>query len=216
MLSELFTALEETLFMVFSAGLFTWCIGLPLGVLLKEKIDSPIYPYFYRGLSFALHSLNTVPYLILMIALIPLSRKFMGFDQGSIAAIVPMTIAAIPAFAKSTENALNNVPKGVIDLAISIGATRWQIIYKILIPEAFPTILQALTETFIRLFGFAIVAGALGCGGLGELAMQKGYSQGQFEVDYLVALVILSIIIIQMIQKAGQFLISGKLMLKNR
>ena len=218
MLSELFTALEETLFMVFSAGLFTWCIGLPLGVLLKEKTQStsPIFQYLHRGLTIMLNALNTVPYLILMIALVPLSQKLFGMESGSLAAIIPMTIAAIPFFAKSTEAALCAVPKGIVDLAVSIGATRWQIIYKILIPEALPSILQALTDTFVRLMGFAMVAGAVGCGGIGALAIEKGYDQGQFEAEYLIALVIISIALVQIIQKTGKFIASGAPILRGR
>ena len=215
MLTEILTALEETLFMVFSAGILTWCIGLPRGVLLAQKSQNVIFIYFCHIITFILNGLNSVPNLILMIALIPFSIGLFKIERNCMAAIFPLVLASIPFFAKRVAAALENVPKGIIELGISVGATRWQIIYKILIPEAFTQILTGFMSTLVKLLEHAVIAGALGCGGIGLLAVQKGYSQKALDVDYIIILVIVTIVMTQLLQRFSKFIHSGALLSKS-
>lgn len=209
MLPELISALEETLFMVFTAGLLTWVIGLPLGALLSvsrpnQMLDNHL---LYNFLKIFINITSSIPYVILMVATIPLTQAMMGSEEGSIAAILPLTLAAIPLFAQSTANALNQVPKGLIEAAESVGATPFQIIYKVLVPESLPNIIHALTGTLVHLVGFSAIAGALGAGGLGGLAVHKGYYS--FQTDYIIAIVVTLMIIIHIIQACGDYIVYG-------
>lgn len=209
MLHELFNALEETLFMVFTAGLLTWIIGLPLGALLSVTRQEQMMENYliHKGLHFFINTTSSIPYIILMIAAIPLTQTLMGTEEGSIAAIVPLTLAATPLFARLTSNALDQVPEGLLEAALSVGASKFQIIYKVLIPEALPNIISGLTTTLVHLVGYSAIAGALGSGGLGGLAVHKGYYS--FQTDYVLATVIALMAIIQLIQSCGDYIVYG-------
>ncbi len=211
MLHTLFNALEETLFMVFSAGLLTWIIGLPLAAFLSvlSTQQSSSVSFIYKPLSFVISIAHKVPYIGLMIALIPLTRFIMGTGEGSVAAILPLTLAAIPYFTQLCEKALNKVPRGLIEAAKAAGASPLQIIYKVLIPEALPNIILALTTTLTHLIGYSTMAGALGGGGLGSLMIHKGYQD--FHSEYVIAAVILLIALIQIIQLCGDYIANGNL-----
>jgi D-methionine transport system permease protein len=209
MLHELLNALEETLFMVFAAGLLTWIIGLPLGTLLsitrpRQFLESYL---IFKILKFFINTTHSVPYIILMVLVIPLTRWLMGTEEGSVAAIFPLTLAAVPLFARLTSTALNQVPKGLIETAESVGATPFQIIYKVLIPEALPNIINAFTTTLIHLVGYSAIAGTLGSGGLGSLAVHKGYHL--FQTDYVLATVMTLMAVIHLIQACGDYIVYG-------
>lgn len=211
MLHELLNALEETLFMVFTAGVLTWLIGLPLGALLcLTKPDHLIpSPLFNHVLALILNTARSIPFVIFLIALIPFTRLLMGTGEGSIAAILPITLAGIPLFAQLTFNALQTIPKGVIEAAETVGATSFQILYKVLIPEALPDIIKALAETLIQILGYSVMAGVLGAGGIGGLVVQKGYQT--FQMDYILTSAILLILLVQIIKICSNYIVEGSL-----
>ncbi len=211
MLHDLLNALQETLFMVFTAGFFTFMIGLPLGVLLSvtRKGQFLANPFLNKIFGTFINAARSIPYIVFMVALIPLTRLIVGTGEGSIAAIVPLTLAAIPFFARLAETAIAEVPKGLIEAAQSVGASPKQIIYKVLIPEALPGIINGLTVTLVHLVGYSAMAGAIGGGGLGSLAIHKGYHA--FQTNYIVATVVILICLVQMIQICGDYIVHGTL-----
>lgn len=206
MLSQLFEATGETLVMVFFSTLFSLVLGLPIGVLLhitgKEE-DGGIIPsaVFNNVLSRIVNVLRSFPFIILLIVLIPLSRLIVGTSIGTKAAIVPLSIAAAPFVARIIESALKEVDPGVIQAAKAMGSTNWQLVYKVLIPEAMPALMSGLTLTIINLIGYSAMAGTIGGGGLGDLAIRYGYQR--FRPSYLVGAVIVILIMVEIIQVAG-------------
>ena len=211
MLHDLFNALEETLFMVFSAGLLTWVIGLPLGALLSVTGPNKFLEkrFIYSPLHFVVRTTRSIPYIVFMICLIPFTRLVAGSIEGSMAAVIPLTLASIPYFAQLSEKAISKAPAGLIEAALAIGASPIQIIYKVLIPEALPNIISALTSTLIHLIGYSTIAGALGGGGLGGLMIQKGYQS--FHADYVIATVIILVALVQTVQICGDYIANGSL-----
>jgi D-methionine transport system permease protein len=211
MLNELLNALEETLFMVFSAGLFTWMMGLPIGVFLSVTNTGKILEnkLVYKILHFCIHTTRSIPYIAFMIAMIPFTQFLVGAYEGCIAAVVPLTLAAIPHFAQLSEKALNRIQPGIIEAAKAVGATTFQIIYKVLIPEALPNIIKALTMTLNHLIGYSTIAGALGAGGLGSLVIYKGYHD--FHFDYVLATLVILMALIHIIQFSGNYIANGNM-----
>lgn len=211
MLHELLNALEETLFMVFSAGLITWIIGLPLGAILSVTAPGKFLenPYAYNSLDFLLNTTRSVPYIVLMIAVVPFTRFVVGSIDGCVAAVIPLTLAAIPYFAHFCEKAINKIQPGLIEAAEAAGASSFQIIYKILIPEALPNIIKGLTLTLTHLVGYSTIAGALGAGGLGAVIIQRGYQT--FYIDYVLTIMILLIVLVHTIQSCGNYIAHGSI-----
>jgi len=211
MLHELLSAVEETLFMVFTSGLLTWIIGLPLGAYLS--ITRPHHllgnAFIHKPLSLIMKTALSIPYLVFMIALIPFTRYLTGAQEGTLAAILPLTLAGIPHFAKLTENAINKIPQGLIETAQSVGATPFQTIYKVLIPEALPEIIQGLTSTLNHLLGFSLIAGTIGAGGLGNLVIVKGYYK--FQVEYIAATIAILMLLTLILHLCGNYIIHGNL-----
>lgn len=212
MLHSLLSAFQETLFMVLTAGFLSLLLGLPLGIVLSlaQAKRTPTYTFFNS----LLHLAESIPYVILMIAMIPLARwctaNTQGFQVGpSMVAILPLTLIALPFFSRFIAQSLNAVPKGLIQAAEAMGASRFQIIQKCLIPESLADIIKGFTQTLIYLVGFSTVAGLLGYGGLGQLAMDKGYNS--FDIQYLLGIAILLTAFIQIIQRSGQYLADGTL-----
>lgn len=213
MLHNLLNAFEETLFMVFASGLFTLLLGLPLGILLaithpKQLLESA---WIHKALDLAIKATHSIPYIILMIALIPLSRWLMGTEEGCLAAILPLTLATTPFFAKLCEQAIHDIPQGVIETAQAMGATPLQIIRYIFLPEAQSKIIRGLTVTLTHLVGYSTIGGALGSGGLGNLAIDKGYHYHVFQADYVFATALVLVIMTQAIQKVGEYIAQGSL-----
>lgn len=211
MFYELLNALEETLFMIFAAGLLTWVIGLPLGTLLSITASEKFLdnPYFYKPLAGLLNITRSIPYIALMIAVIPFTRFIAGSIDGCVAAVVPLTLASIPYFAQLCEKAINKIEPGLIKAARMAGASPLQIIYKILIPEALPAIIKSFTIILTHLVGYSTIAGTLGAGGLGTLMIQNGYQT--FHADYVVSAMVLLVVLIKMIQSCGDYIVHGTL-----
>lgn len=207
-------ATVETLLMVLFSTVFSMILGFPLGVLLC--VTDPVSgitpkPVLNQILSRIVNILRSFPFIILMIVLFPLSRIIVGTSIGTKATIVPLSIAAAPFVARVIETSLREVDPGVIQAARAMGSTNWQIIYKVLIPEALPGLVDGITLTIINLIGYSAMAGAIGGGGLGDLAIRYGYQR--FRTDVMAVSVIVIILLVEVIQFIGTK-ISGHLMSK--
>ncbi|AWP34733.1 metal ABC transporter permease (plasmid) [Pantoea vagans] len=203
----LLNATGETLYMVLLAALFTVAIGLPVGVLLFLTRPKGILPN--RGISLLLNTLvNTgraLPFVVLLIALIPFTRLLVGTTLGSTAAIVPITLGAFPFFARIVENALDEVDRGRIEAVVSMGGTLWHIVSRVLLPEALPALVAGVTLTIVMLIGFSAMAGVVGGGGLGDLAIRYGYQR--FDNQIMAATIVVLLALVMLIQKLGDRLV---------
>ena len=197
------TSTLQTLVMVALSTLFALLIGFPLGVLLNitNRFGITPRPVFNAVLSRIIDVLRSFPFVILMIVLLPFTRLVLGTAIGTAATIIPLSIAAAPFVARITETALNEVDSGMIQAARSMGSTNWQIIYKVLIPEAMPSVASGITLTIINLIGYSAMAGTLGGGGLGDLAIRYGYQR--FRTGIMLAAVVVIIVLVALIQFAG-------------
>ena len=197
------TSLLETLWMVGVSAAIGTVIGLPLGVLLVITDQHGLLQNrsLNRVLGLLANAVRSTPFIILLVAVIPLTRWIVGTSIGTSAAIVPLTIAAIPFIARLVETALREVDRGLVEALQSMGATPWQIIRTVLIPEALPGIVAGLTITLVSLIGHSAMAGAVGGGGLGDLGIRYGYQRFLPEVMTLVVVVL--IVLVQLIQSAG-------------
>jgi D-methionine transport system permease protein len=207
MLDLFLRAFGETLLMVSVAGLLGGLIGVPLGILLYLTDRRGILPNpaFNRVAGLVVNAVRSTPFIILLVAVIPLTRFFVGSSIGTAAAIVPLTIAAAPFVARLVETALAEVDRGLIEAAQAMGATTGQIVFKVLIPEAFPGIVAGLTITFVSLVGYSAMAGAIGGGGLGDVGIRYGYQRFLPEVMLMVVLIL--IVFVQMVQSLGDWLV---------
>ncbi|MGI6650970.1 MAG: methionine ABC transporter permease [Limnochordia bacterium] len=203
MLSMLWSATRETLQMVVTATVLATLAGLPLGILLTATGPRHILeqPLLHRVLGGVVNIGRSIPFIILMVAIIPFTRAVVGTSIGTSAAIVPLTVAAVPFVARLVDGALREVDPGVIEAAISMGASPPQIIYKVLIPEALPALVLAVTLTAVNLVGYSAMAGSIGGGGLGDLAIRYGYQR--FRGDIMLLTVIILVVLVQGIQMLG-------------
>lgn len=193
----------ETFYMVGASACLTVLLGLPLGVLLviTDKQQLLAAPVLNRVIGAIVNVGRSLPFIILLVALIPLTRAIVGRSIGSTAAIVPLTIGAVPFFARLVETALREVERGLVEAAQAMGATTWQIIAKVLLPEALPSLVLSFTITIIALLGYSAMAGTVGGGGLGDLAIRYGYNR--FQTDVMIVTVILLVVLVQVIQMLG-------------
>lgn len=198
--------LWETLVMTFVSGGLSFLLGLPLAVVLVVTDKGGICEAvaLNRILGGVVNALRSVPFIILLVAVIPLTRLITGSAIGIAAAIVPLTISATPYFARIAEVSLREVPRGLIDAARSMGAARATIIRDVLVPEALPGIVSGFTVTLITLIGASAMAGAVGAGGLGDIAIRYGYQR--FETGVMVAVVVVLILLVWAVQAAGDAL----------
>ncbi len=203
----LLTATGETLYMVLLASLFTLMIGLPLGVLLFISRKGGLYPMprLNRLLGGLVNLGRSLPFVVLLIALIPLTRLVVGTTLGSTAAVVPITIGAFPFFARIVENALDEVDRGRVEAILAMGGHIGHVIFKSLLPEALPALLAGLTLTLVMLIGFSSMAGVIGGGGLGDLAIRYGYQR--FNNQIMVATVLVLVLLVQGVQSCGDRLV---------
>ncbi|WP_315312476.1 methionine ABC transporter permease [Pantoea vagans] len=203
----LLNATGETLYMVLLAALFTVAIGLPVGVLLFLTRPRGILPD--RAISLLLNALvnigRALPFVVLLIALIPFTRLLVGTTLGSTAAIVPITLGAFPFFARIVENALDEVDRGRIEAVVSMGGTLWHIVSRVLLPEALPALVAGITLTIVMLIGFSAMAGVVGGGGLGDLAIRYGYQR--FDNQIMAATIVVLLALVMLIQKLGDRLV---------
>ena len=199
-------SLLETLYMVFTSLIFTILIGLPLGILLIITEKDHILPHggIHQTLSSMVNVTRSLPAIILMIFLIPFTRFLVGTSIGTTAAIVPLVIAAAPFFARIVESAIKEIDWGIIEAAIAMGATPFQIIVRVLIPEAMPSLVLGVTITIINIIGYSAMAGTVGGGGLGDLAIRYGYHR--FQTDTMIATVIVLILLVQIVQASGNWI----------
>ena len=192
----------ETLLMTFASTIFAYIIGLPLGVTMVITDARGISPHkTLNGILGAIVNIGrSIPFVILIVAVIPLTRFIVGKAIGPVAAIVPLTIAAAPFVARMVETALQEVDPGVVEAAKTMGATNWQIAKKVLLPEAVPSLIRGFSITTITLIGYSAMAGAFGAGGLGDIAIRYGHHR--YQADVMWVTVVLIVVIVQVIQMA--------------
>ncbi|ARW83489.1 MULTISPECIES: methionine ABC transporter permease [Aeromonas] len=208
MINLLVTALGDTLLMVFASALFGCLLGLPLGVALHVTKAGQILanPALNKLLGILVNIGRSVPFIILLVAIIPLTRLIVGTSIGTIAAIVPLTIGAVPFIARLVEGALMEVPDGLLEAAKAMGAKPLQIITKVLLPEALPGIINSVTITLVTLVNYSAMAGAIGGGGLGDVGIRYGYQR--FDPTVMLATVVILVLLVQIIQSAGERLVN--------
>lgn len=199
-------ALGETVYMVVVSMAIASAIGVPLGVLLHTTAKGQILENIYlnQTVGSVVNAIRSIPFIILMVAIIPLTRFLVGSAIGTTAAIVPLVIASIPFIGRQVETSLKEVPAGLVEAAQAMGATPFQIISRVLLPEAMPGIVSQLTTVIIALVGESAMAGAIGGGGLGDLAIRYGYQR--FRPEVMLATVVVLIILVQAVQFAGNTL----------
>jgi D-methionine transport system permease protein len=203
MIDLIMKALGETVYMVVVSMILATIIGVPLGVLLHTTKKGGILsaPAFNKALGAVVNAIRSIPFIILMVAIIPFTRLLVGTAIGTTAAMVPLVLAAVPFIGRQIETSLQEVPYGLVEAALSMGATPAEIIWHVLLPEAMPSIISQLTTVVITLVGESAMAGAIGGGGLGDLAIRYGYQR--FRPDVMIATVVILIILVQLIQFAG-------------
>ena len=203
MIMLLFKALGETVYMEAVSMVIATIIGVPLGVLLHttEKGGILAAPGLNKVLGSVVNAVRSIPFIILMVAIIPFTRMIVGSAIGTTAAMVPLVIASIPFIGRQVETSLKEVPFGLIEAAQSMGASPMQIIWKVLIPESLPSIVAQLTTVIIALVGESAMAGAIGGGGLGDLAIRYGYQR--FRPEVMLATVVILIVLVQLVQLLG-------------
>jgi D-methionine transport system permease protein len=205
-LLELFVnSLWETIVMVGISGLVGALIGIPLGVFLRLTDEGGVLRNagINRVVGGIVNAVRSTPFIILLVAIIPLTRFLTGSSIGTAAAVVPLTIAAAPFIARLVETSLREVDNGLIEAALAMGATTRQIVLKVLLPEALPGIVAGLTITFVSLTGYSAMAGAIGGGGLGDLGIRYGYQR--FLPEVMLAVVLVLILFVQAVQSLGDW-----------
>ncbi len=203
LLFELLRSTGETLYMVLASGALAFILGLPLGVALfiTRAHNLLPHPLINKCLATLINVTRSIPFIILMLAIIPLTRLLVGTSIGTNAAIVPLTLAAIPFFARMVENSLNELSPGLIETGQAMGASVYQVIHSILLTEAMPGIVNSLTITLINLVAYSAMAGAVGGGGLGDLAIRYGYQR--FDIHVMLATIVILVVFVQAIQYTG-------------
>ncbi|OSQ29115.1 methionine ABC transporter permease [Thalassospira sp. MCCC 1A03138] len=202
----LLQATLETFSMVISALVLGTTFGLPIGVVLATSGRGELFeaPLFQKIIGPIVNATRSVPFIILAVAIIPFTRLVAGTSIGTAAAIVPLTVAAIPFIARIIEGAIREVDGGLVEAAQAMGARPFQVVTKVLLPEALPGIIHGLTLTAVTLIGYSAMVGAVGAGGLGDLGIRYGYQR--FRPDVMAAVVITLIVVVQMVQSLGDWL----------
>lgn len=202
----LLDGLIQTLTMVSVSATLAALVGVPLGVLLVVTAPGHILPKraFNRVVGAVVNAARSTPFIILMVAIIPFTRMVVGTSIGTSAAIVPLTLAAIPFIARLAETAMREVDPGLIEAAQAMGASSHQIIRKVIIPEALPGLVAGLTISVVSLINFSAMAGAVGGGGLGDIGIRYGYQR--FQPDVLIIVIIVLIVMVQGVQSLGDWL----------
>lgn len=204
-LNLLWTPVLETLQMVILATIFATLLGMPIGILLVLTDDKGLSPnkIIFKIVSGLINVSRSIPFIILMILLFPLSRFIVGTTIGTAATIVPLSLAAAPFMGRIVESALKEVSKGVVEAVQAMGASKREIVWKVFIPEALPSIIRGVTLMMINLVGYSAMAGAIGGGGLGDLAIRYGYHR--YQMDVLILSVVVIVAIVAVIQSTGNY-----------
>jgi D-methionine transport system permease protein len=203
---ELFAgSLWETLLMVAISGIAGSVIGIPLGVLLRLTDQGGVLQHagINRSVGGIVKAVRSTPFIILLVAIIPFTRLVAGSSIGTAAAVVPLTIAAAPFIARLVEASLREVDHGLVEAAQAMGASTWQIVFKVLLPEALPGIVGGFTITLVSLTGYSAMAGAIGGGGLGDLGIRYGYQR--FLPEIMLAVVVVLVAFVQAVQSLGDW-----------
>jgi D-methionine transport system permease protein len=197
------TALFETLEMTVAAGAIAFMAGLPLGLILVCTAQDGIAPqrWVHRVLGGVVNAFRAVPFIVLLVALIPLTRLIAGTSIGTEAAIVPLAIGASPYYARIAEVSLREVDHGLIEAVKAMGGGRWTVISEVLVPEALPGLLSGFTVTLVTMIGASAMAGAIGAGGLGDLAIRYGYQR--FNTGIMVGVIVVLILLVSLVQVGG-------------
>jgi D-methionine transport system permease protein len=203
MTALLFQSLLETILMVGASALLSLIMGVPLAILLSMTSPSGLWPHAWlnHGLGGGVNAIRSIPYIILVVLLMPATRLFVGSSIGTLAAIIPLSLAGALLVTRMVEEALRNIDQELIEVGLAMGASKRQIITKILISEALPSIVAGFTTVTINLIGFSAMAGAVGGGGLGDLAIRYGYQRYDFTL--MMIIVVILIILVQGIQMIG-------------
>ncbi len=206
MLNTIFNATNQTLYMVTGSTFFSVILGFIPAIVLVLTAPDGLKPnkWVYQILDFLVNTFRSFPFIILLVLVIPVTRAIVGTSLGSTAAIVPLTISAIPFVARVIESALRSVDPGLIEAAKSFGASDMQIITKVYFKEAFPSIVSGIILTTISIIGYTAMAGSVGAGGLGDVAIRRGYQA--YNLEYLFVTSLVLIIIVQIIQNIGNYL----------
>ena len=206
MLELLLTGLIDTLIMVGVSAILAFLLGLPIALVLVNSSEQGIAPSFLTNLSlgWSVNIVRAIPFLILMVAIIPATRMIVGTSYGVWAAVVPLTLAATPFFARIAEVSLREVDPGLIEAAQAIGCNRTQIIQHVLLPEALPGIIAGFTVTIVTMINSSAIAGAIGAGGLGDIAYRYGYQR--FDVQMMVSVIVVLVTLVMLVQATGDSL----------
>ena len=201
--SEIYQATSDTMFMLGVSVLVSSIIGIPIGIILYMTAKGRMLAntVVHNILSLIINVLRSVPFIILLIVMMPFTIAIVGTSLGARGVIPPLIVGAFPFFARLVENSLKEIDNGVINMAESCGASTWQIIWHILLPEIFPSIIASITVTAIALVSYTAMAGTVGGGGLGDLAIRYGYQR--FQTNIMVITVVLLVILVQVIQFLG-------------
>jgi D-methionine transport system permease protein len=207
LLHVLLDALGETLLMVFASGAIGYLFGIPVGVLLYLTRPGRLKEHrvLFSTVSTLVNAGRSVPFIIFLVAVIPLTRLLTGTSIGTVAAIVPLSLQAIPFIARMVEGALLEVPTSSVEAALTLGAKTYQVVWRILLPEALPGILSGVTITLIALVGYSAMAGVVGGGGLGDIGIRYGYQR--FDALVMATVVVVLLLLVQAIQLVGEKLV---------
>ena len=206
MLDAMIKATGETVYMVFFSTFFSVILGFIPAIILTLTAPDGLRPnkVVYQILDFIINTFRSFPFIILIVLIIPFTRFIAGTSLGATACIVPLTVSAIPFVARVIETSLRGVDPGLIEAARSFGASDFQIIFRVYLKEAFPGILSGITLTLISLVGYSAMGGAVGAGGLGDIAIRRGYQA--YNIQYLIVTSIILIVVVQIIQNIGNWL----------
>lgn len=195
----------DTLLMTIVSTFFAYVIGIPLGVLCVLTSPKGLMPHriFNMVLGWIINIGRSIPFIILLVALIPFTRFIVGTSLGVPGAIVPLVISAAPFIARMVEQSIEEVDGGLVEAAQSFGANTWQIVYKVFLREALPSLVRGFAIVFITILGYSAMAGCVGAGGLGDIAIRYGYQR--YQDDVMIATVIILIVIVQFVQSACNF-----------
>lgn len=200
-LNDIVFATGQTLYMVLMSTFFAVALGLPLGMALYLTRRIKPHPHIHRFIAGLINGCRSVPFIILLVALIPLTRLIVGTSIGIHAAMVPLTLGAAPFFARLVDNAFQHLPYGLIETGQAMGSSTWQMFSYVLLPEARPALIHAMTVTAITLVNYSAMAGTVGGGGLGDLAIRYGYQR--FNPSVMIITVLILIMIVQLLQVGG-------------
>ena len=206
-LTEFPQGLWETVYVTLLSTLFAILIGLPLGVILVTGDEKGIHPLpkpLMKFLNVLINFLRSVPFLILIVMVIPLTRTIVGTSIGSVASIVPLVVAAFPFAARLVESSLRELDPNVIEMAQSMGASPWEIVFRVMLPESVPSLITNFTLAITTILGYTAMSGAMGGGGLGKIAINYGYSRYKYAVLYLAVIVL--VLLVQLFQSIGTHL----------